>query len=150
MARSWHLQFDDLYLTETGANGATWYSVNASGLDALFNVKQGNSTNGADGMPFNENPLTGGKGIQLEFFIRAVDTVPVFQLLQSKMDDLTNDNSECTINGSGEPGSFSIKAIVWHKSDRERPFNFGEFSSGTVKNVALRFQITEIISITKV
>jgi hypothetical protein len=143
MARFWHLQIDDLYFTSTGDENGRFCRVNFPGAFNLWN-KQGNTSDGADGSPFNETPLTEGRGIPIEISIPSVDTDPVFNDLKTLMIARQADNLEVTIIGEGEPGNFEIKGVVHFAPV---PFQFGSFVEDQVNDIILRFKTTEIVSI---
>jgi hypothetical protein len=132
-----------IYLTSTGANGGRPCKTSVVGLAGLLTPDSGNTTVASNGSPFNERPLTAGKGRPFEILSRFVPINAVYDDLKELIDYVVEQGTVVTIEGTGEPGNFDVDAIPHFNP---YPIEWDDFGADVLKGLKLRFIVSEVNS----
>lgn len=124
-----------IYLTHNGNTGGRPCKNTVVGVGGLLTPESGNTTVASDGTPFNEKPLTAGKGRPFEIQTEWTPTA-VYDDLKELIDYCVEQATAVTIEGTGEPGDFDVDAVP---NFAPTPIDFDGFSTDVVKGLKLRF-----------
>lgn len=130
----------DIYLTDDGSSGGRPCRVDVPGAANLLTPASGNTTVASDGTAFTEKPLTAGKGRPFEV-VAAWCTTSVYEDLKDLIDYVVEQETEITVEGSGEPGDFDVQAIP---NFAPVPIEWEGFTTDVIKGLRLRFITTEV------